>query len=133
MQKSFSKFIIYNLLLTLICTCGILYFYISFFQIEVPAFVYFSIAYFPITGIINHYLLSRQTNKEPRKFVNAFMLSTSGRMFLALIVITICIFTSDKPVPLVLVFTLQYFLFFILDIYFLLQLVKDAKETDSQR
>lgn len=133
MQNHLSKFIIYNLILTVICAAGILCFYQFFFEIEIPVFVYISIAYFPVTGITNHYVLSRQTSKEPRKFVNAFMLSTSARIFLALIVITICIFTSEKPVPLVLIFTLQYFLFFILDIYFLLQLVKEAKESDSQR
>jgi len=128
MQNHLSKFVVCNLLLTLICTSGILYFYLSFFQMDVTAFVYFSIAYFPVTGIINHYLLSMQTKKEPRKFVNAFMISSSARIFLALIVITICILTSQNPVPLVLVFSLQYFLYFILEIYFLMQLVKDAQK-----
>lgn len=132
MQKTFSKFILSNLLLTAFCTCGILYFYLSFFEMEIPPFVYISIIYFPVTGIANHYLLSQQTKKEPRKFVNAFMLSSSARILLAMIVITICILTVENPVPLVLVFALQYFLFFILEIYFLLQLVKEAKESDSQ-
>lgn len=127
-----QKFVLTNLLLAAFCIAAVIFSWPMISEEKIPVFVYISFAYFPVTAIAHHLLLSRQVNKDSRKFVNAFMLSSFVRIFLAMIIIVITIIVTKNPVKPVLIFALQYFLFFIVDIYFLLQLVKSPQPSGKQ-
>ncbi|MFZ5553936.1 MAG: hypothetical protein ACOZCO_12540 [Bacteroidota bacterium] len=127
-----QKFVLTNLLLAAFCIAAVIFSWPMISEEKIPVFVYISFAYFPVTAIAHHLLLSGQVNKDSRKFVNAFMLSSFVRIFLAMIIIVITIIVTKNPVKPVLIFALQYFLFFIVDIYFLLQLVKSPQPSGKQ-
>jgi hypothetical protein len=77
--------------------------------------------FFSASFLANNYMLRMSTDKNPNKFVRAFMMTTFLRFMLYIIIIAayVFLFRSDA-VNFLITFFILFFLYLIFDVYFLL-------------
>jgi hypothetical protein len=77
--------------------------------------------FFSASFLANNYMLRLSTDKNPNKFVRAFMMTTFLRFMLYIIIIAayVFLFRSDA-VNFLITFFILFFLYLIFDVYFLL-------------
>jgi len=77
--------------------------------------------FFSASFLANNYMIRMSTDKNPNKFVRAFMMTTFLRFMLYIIIIAayVFLFRSDA-VNFLITFFILFFLYLIFDVYFLL-------------
>jgi hypothetical protein len=127
MNKKYLKFLLRLTLLSLFT--GVAAILLSLFLPEgiiTRAYPWLTALFFIITAIV-HYVLLRISALNPRKFVGYFMLATTLKLMIYLIVIFVYVFFEKTGI---LSFILAFFILYI--IYTVFEVVTILKQTKSQ-
>jgi glycerol uptake facilitator-like aquaporin len=77
--------------------------------------------FFSASFLANNYMLRMSTDKNPNKFVRAFMITTFLRFMLYILIIAAYVFSfRTDAVNFLITFFILFFLYLIFDVYFLL-------------
>jgi len=99
------------------------------FHLEMHPIYFFFYGYFLSLGIAMHAFMMKAMQKQPQKFVAAFMGGLSIKMLISLIVLMISIFQlREMSLPLALTFLVLYFTFSGIEVYSLFTASKNQKE-----
>ncbi len=119
MQKSLLiKILVFSIILEMIA----IIFFVSMPGKYVTQTLLFQVPFFfSASFLANNYMLRMSTDKNPHKFVRAFMMTTFLRFMLYIIIIAtyVFLFRSDA-VNFLITFFILFFLYLIFDVYFLL-------------
>jgi hypothetical protein len=111
MKKKYQQFFFWLSILSVIALLIILVMKMLFpSNVISPALPYLVILFFTVTATV-HYILLRITTLNPRKFVGYFMLSTTLKLLVYLIVIFFYVFLVREGI---LAFILSFFILYII-------------------
>ena len=119
MRKSlFIKILIFSVLLEIIAFV----FYFILPEKNITQTLLFQVPFFfSASFIANNYILKMSTDKNPNKFVRAFMMTTFLRFMLYILIIAAYVFSfRTDAVNFLITFFILFFLYLIFDVYFLL-------------
>lgn len=122
MKSKINRFAFILAIAAIICQLLIAFVYEPLSGFSPTLLVQLFPAYFLLINVIIHSFLLKASEKSPNKFVNTFMLLTSAKMMISLMIIVIIVFTN-KPNFLApaLTFAFLYLLFTILEVVLIIQ------------
>ena len=126
MRKKYQQFIIRLTILSLI-TGAIVFFLNRLFSPEYisPALPWLIILFYAVAAVV-HYVLLRITALNPRKFVGYFMLATSLKLMVYLVVLVIYVFNVKDGI---LAFVLSFFILYIIyTVFEVITILSQTKE-----
>ena len=128
MKSKINRFALMLAIMAIICQLMIHFMYETISGFKPSLLVQLYPSYFLLLNIIIHTYLIRASEKSPNKFVNTFMLLTSAKMMLSLMIIVIIVFTNkpDFLAP-ALTFAFLYLLFTILEVALLIKDLNNLK------
>ena len=128
MKSKINHFALVLAIVAIICQLLIALFFETLVGFKPTLLVQLFPAYFLLINVIIHSFLLKASEKSPNKFVNTFILLTSAKMMISLIIIVVIVFTN-KPNFLApaLTFAFLYLLFTILEVILIVQDLNNLK------
>ncbi len=102
---------------------------LQYFDIKIISrFYYFLILYFVVISSYTHYILLKALIFKPNRFLIKFMLTTTIKLFLSIIILIIFIFTNKLEAKIFsLNFVVLYLIYLFFDIFMILKQSKIVK------